>query len=534
MQRQLELPDVGEGIAEGEIVRWLVGPGDQVTEDQPLAEVETDKAIVEVPSPIDGTVEALHAEEGEVVEVGSAIVTFAVDEADASTEDDKLTSTDETIRSDQPNTEADSSSAETDSDNASTAADQTIDNQEAAAPASQVVAPPRVKRLARELGVSIGALPGAADGKPVAEADVRAAGGQESQSMAVSARDPATELAPTPQLDSRSPAPQQPSTAGAGAGEKATTAESVTTPTETANREKTLAAPATRQLARELGVDIHAVPASEKRKGQAFVTPADVETFNDGDGTSQPSSPAGTSATHTGTDAAREERIPYRGIRRTIGNRMEQAKYTAPHVAHHDSVDVSNLASIRRDLADEVDDDVSLTYLPFVMKSVVSALQNHPEMNAVLDEDNEEIVQKHYYNIGVATATEAGLMVPVIRDVDQKGVAQLAREIDDVVHRARSREISPKELQGGTFTITNFGAIGGDYATPIINYPEAAILGLGTIKDRPVVVDDEVLPRATLPLSLSVDHRLIDGAIAASFTNDVKRSLSNPERMLLW
>jgi pyruvate dehydrogenase E2 component (dihydrolipoamide acetyltransferase) len=236
-------------------------------------------------------------------------------------------------------------------------------------------------------------------------------------------------------------------------------------------------------------------------------------------------------------------------MRRTIGEQMAESKYTAPHVTHHDSVEVSQLATVRRTLNEELADDVSLTYLPFVMKAVVEALKDHPEMNATLDEDAEEIVQKRYYNIGVGTATDAGLMVPVVRDVDQKGVAQLAREVADLVDRARSREISPEEMQGGTFTITNFGAIGGEHATPIINYPEAAILGLGTIEKRPVVVEGEahdaadsangdavsdVVARETLPLSLSVDHRLIDGAIAASFTNQVKRSLHEPARMLVW
>lgn len=540
MERTLELPDVGEGIAEGEIVRWLVEPGDDVTEDQPIAEVETDKAVVEVPAPIDGTVVTLHAEEGEVVAVESVIVTFEVDgdAADAATSDTDATETD--ASGDDAETPAD---AGTDS---MPDADQQATVPAGDVPASQVVAPPRVKRLARELGVAIGSLPGAADGTPITETDVRAAAGQET--VAATAQQAGTDDGSTGPPDATARSQTQ-------ASEPRGTTGSVPAPaggaTGTADREKTLAAPATRQLARELGVDIDAVPASEERNGTPFVTPADVESFDDGTATAQSAgAQAGRTRGQPPANGQREEREAYRGIRRTIGERMAESKYTAPHVAHHDSADVSQLTAARRELSEELADDVSLTYLPFVLKAVVSALEAYPMMNATLDEDAEEVVKKHYYNVGVATATDAGLMVPVIRDVDRKGVAQLAREIDDLVSRARNRQISPDEMQGGTFTVTNFGAIGGDHATPIINYPEAAILGLGTIKKRPVVVErettessrnasgatasDEVVPRETLPLSLSVDHRLIDGAIAASFTNDVKRSLQNPTRMLLW
>jgi len=533
MQRELELPDVGEGIAEGEIVRWLVEPGDRVTEDQPLAEVETDKAVVEVPSPITGTVESLHAEPGEVVAVGSVIVTFEVD--DAAPSDGEQTATDDgATGSESPETRQAAEEPDQGDGTATDAAatpDRSVDGADGAVPASQIIAPPRVKRLARELGVAIGALDGAADGVPITEADVRRAAGEGAASTPAS---PQESSPAEPTAAAASPAQPQVSDAPSDAVEQSVSGGASVSASEAADREKTLAAPATRQLARELGVDIDAVPASAEREGQPFVTQADVEAFDGDSGTARPASPAGAGGGSAVTSGQREERVPYRGVRRTIGQRMEQAKYTAPHVAHHDSVDVSALAAARQDLSGELADDVSLTYLPFVMKAVVAALQDHPAMNSTLDEQNEEIVRKQYYNIGVATATDAGLMVPVIEDVDRKGVAQLAREIDDVVGRARTREISPEEMQGGTFTITNFGAIGGDHATPIINYPEAAILGLGAIKDRPVVVDDDVVARPTLPLSLSVDHRLIDGAVAASFTNDVKRSLNNPTRMLLW
>lgn len=537
MQRELKLPDVGEGIAEGEIVNWLVEPGDQVTEDQAVAEVETDKAMVEVPSPVSGTVETLHASEGDVVEVGTVIVTFEIDEdsTDGSTAAESESDTPETGAETSPDATSDAgSTADGQSAGDAASADQsspaTTDGE--TVPASQVIAPPRVKRLARELGVEIGALDGAGDGTHITEAAVRQAAGDD---------EPLDQRAATPTESGETVTEHDRADDEESTGSRAdtTTARSDTAKTTgAADREKTLAAPATRQLATELGVDIDAVPASEERDGQPFVTAADVRSYASGDAaeastTSRVTSAAGESRS-SGTDTAQaEERIPYRGIRRTIGERMAETKYTAPHVSHHDEVDVSELAAVREELNRELADDVSLTYLPFVMQAVVEALQEHPELNASLDEENEAIVQKHYYHIGVATATDAGLMVPVVRDVDQKGLAELAREIERVVESARSREIDPSEMQNSTFTVTNFGAIGGNHATPIINYPEAAILGLGAIEERPTVVDGEVVARTTLPLSLTVDHRLVDGADAASFTNDVKRYLNNPSLLML-
>ncbi|MEF8914585.1 dihydrolipoamide acetyltransferase family protein, partial [Natronomonas sp.] len=229
-----------------------------------------------------------------------------------------------------------------------------------------------------------------------------------------------------------------------------------------------------------------------------------------------------------------DERIPYRGIRKTIGKQMERSKYTAPHVTHHDDVDVTRLVETRGRLKEKAEArDTKLTYMPFVVKAIVASLKEYPALNSQLDEDNEEIVLRGEYNIGVATATDAGLMVPVIKHADRKGMLDIADEMRDLIEKARDRSISREEMQGGTFSITNFGAIGGEYATPIINYPETAILGLGAIKDRPRVVDGEVVPRKVMTLSLSIDHRVIDGAEAAQFTNTVKEYLENPELLLL-
>ncbi|MDL0143131.1 dihydrolipoamide acetyltransferase family protein, partial [Halobacterium salinarum] len=225
---------------------------------------------------------------------------------------------------------------------------------------------------------------------------------------------------------------------------------------------------------------------------------------------------------------------PYRGIRRTIGEQMAESKYTAPHVTHHDTAVIDSLVETRSKLKARAEaEDVKLTYMPFVMKAVVAALKEFPVLNSELREDDEEIALKQDYNIGVAVATDAGLMVPVVEHVDQKSMLEISTEMNDLVEQARERSIAPADMDGGTFTITNFGAIGGEYATPIINYPETAILGLGAIDERPVAEDGDVRAAQTLPLSLSIDHRVIDGAEAAQFTNRVMEYLTDPELLLL-
>jgi pyruvate dehydrogenase E2 component (dihydrolipoamide acetyltransferase) len=305
---------------------------------------------------------------------------------------------------------------------------------------------------------------------------------------------------------------------------------------EGAARDRTLAMPATRQLARDAGVDLNDVPASEERSGEAYVTPADVRTFVESGGTDATAGSTSGTGARGGTPSgpASGERVPYTGIRRTIGEQMAQSKYTAPHVAHHDEFDAADLVAVRAELSDAAEQEgVNLTYLPFVVKAVTRALQEFPFLNSSLDEEASEIVLHDEYNIGIAVATDAGLMVPVVKHADQKGLLELAREIDDLATRARNRELTRDEMQGGTFTITNIGVIGGEFSSPIINHPEAAILAMGPIAKRPWVVDDAVVPRETMRLSMSVDHRLVDGADAAQFTNRVQELLGRPSRLLL-
>ena len=290
-------------------------------------------------------------------------------------------------------------------------------------------------------------------------------------------------------------------------------------------------------------MDLDRVPTDETRDGEAYVSEAAVREYAEAQQEAQVADAAamaeaggggGTPGSETAAAGERETREPYRGVRKTIGEAMERSAFTAPHVTHHDTVDATALVEAREKLKPRAEQrGVKLTYLPFVMKAVVAALKEHPVLNTSLDEENDEIVYKHYYDIGVATATDAGLMVPVVEGVDGKGLLGIADDVTELAAKARDRSISREQLRGSTFSVTNFGAIGGEYATPIINYPETAILGLGEIKERPMVVDGEVVPRDVMTISLSVDHRVVDGADAARFANTLKEYLEDPTLLLL-
>ncbi len=520
MVREFKLPDVGEGVAEGEIVQWLVAEGEEVTEDQPVAEVETDKAVVEVPSPVNGVVKEILADEGEVVPVGTVIITFDVEGEDGErpegAAEEESTDSQEQV-SEEP--------AEIGGEPAVTEADEGegAKTEEAPTASGRTFAPPNVRRLARELGVDIASISGSGPSGRVTEGDVRAAAESESKGEG------ANEGAGPAQLDEDLESATNRADEGDDGGESATRPEA-------ASRERTLAAPATRKLAEEEEIDLNQVPASEQRDGEAFVAPEAVREY----AAAQQEAQAADAAAVTGAEGEREgreereTREPYRGIRRTIGAQMETSKFTAPHVSHHDTATVEGLVEARADLKARAEDQgVKLTYMPFIMKAIVSALKEFPYLNASLDEEAEEIVVKNYYNLGIAVATDAGLMVPVVKNVDEKGILQLASSVNELAQKARERSISRDEMQGGTFTITNFGAIGGEYATPIINHPEVAILGLGELAERPIAEDGEVRAAHTLPLSLSIDHRVVDGAVAAAFANRVMEYLENPMLLLL-
>ncbi len=228
------------------------------------------------------------------------------------------------------------------------------------------------------------------------------------------------------------------------------------------------------------------------------------------------------------------ERIPLTRIRKTIAEQMTKSRFTIPHTTAMDEIDISELVEFRRKHKDKLmNEDIKLTYLPFIIKAVVKVLKEYPEFNSSFDEENEELILKYFYHIGIATDTDRGLMVPVLKDVDRKSVVDIAREIEDLSTRAKNNQVEISELRGSTFTITNYGSIGGLYGIPIINYPESAILGIGRIVKKPIVKDDEIVIAHMLPLSLSYDHRIIDGASGARFLNLMTELLKDPEILLL-
>lgn len=575
MSYEFSFPDVGEGITEGELVSWLVETGERVTEDQPIAEVETDKALVEIPSPVVGTVRERRVSEGDVVPVGSVFVTFDTDsegatfaQGDTDTDTgfdidiDTGTDTDDT----DPDTSLESGQVHDEADDG---------------PSGRIFAPPRVRQRAREVGVDIASVDGSGPSGRITEADVRAAAETAPASDSELA-EPTSGLSDEVGTESSKQVPPSPSSEAnrrpkSEEANRRPKPESVhvVAPTDSDSdfdadgdssaRERTLATPATRRIAAEEGVDVDAVPAVEYRDGEALVTASAVREYAAEQRTGRPvhaerpSEPDQGSvtdtdlATGTGRDhvtttetdpetvepTERERREPLTGVRRTVSDAMVESKFTAPHVTHHDEVDVTTLVETRETLAPiAADRGISLTYLPFIVKAVVAGLQAFPELNAVLDEAESEIVYRDYYHVGIATATEAGLLVPVVEDVDEKGLLQLASEINDRAKSARERTIAPDALSGSTFTITNVGGIGGEYATPILNYPESGILAVGEIRRKPWVVTDDtgaesIEPRSIMPLSLSFDHRLVDGAVGARFTNEVKRYLREPSRFLL-
>ncbi len=429
MPFEFRLPDIGEGIHEGEIVKWLVKEGDIVREDQPMVEVMTDKATVEIPAPRAGKILKLNAKEGETVKVGSVLV--IIEELGEAKPEPKR----EMVEA-PPQREPEPVAA------AATAVAAPPPPSPPAAPAQRVLATPATRKLARELGVDIAQIQGTGPGGRVTDEDVR--------------RFAAARTAPQPsQPPPPSPAP---------------------TPS----------------------------PAAP-----SFVPGAVI------------------------TDR-REERIPLRGIRKRIAEHMHQSKTTAAHFTYVDEVDMTELIQVREQMKPLAEQKgVKLTYLPFIVKASVAALKEMPILNASIDEAKGEIVIKKYYNIGIATATEEGLIVPVIKDADRKSLLEIAMEIERLAKAAREGKIALSDLQGGTFTITSLGALGGLFATPIINYPEVAILGIHEIKKRPVVRDDQIVIRDIMYVSLSFDHRLIDGDVGARFCKKIISYLENPKLLFL-
>jgi pyruvate dehydrogenase E2 component (dihydrolipoamide acetyltransferase) len=412
MALEFKLPDLGEGIAEGEITTWLVQEGQAIEEDQPMVEVMTDKATVEITSPRSGMVRKLLVEEGTTVPIGTMILVIG------------------------------------------------------------------------EPGEGIPSAPEPAAAQPESA--------RESGPSAPAA--PATPAAPPPAA-----APAFGMAAGARPEGKA------------------LAAPSVRRLARERGLDIDQVPGS----GPAGrVLAGDLDAFQRGGAAPVPAAAAA---------AGGEERFKLKGIRKRITEVLSESVHKAVHVTHIEEVDASRLISLRestRPMAEEA--GVKVTFLPFIIKALIAALKRFPMFNATLDEEHSEIVWKRYYHIGVAVATDRGLLVPVVHDADRLSVVELARELASKAAATRDGSIGVEDLQNSTISITNYGSIGGLFATPIINFPEAAILGLGAVRQRPVVREGRIEVRPMMYVGVTFDHRITDGAEGARFMNVLKSYLEEP------
>ncbi|MGX9133511.1 dihydrolipoamide acetyltransferase family protein [Rummeliibacillus sp. JY-2-4R] len=445
MAYKFRLPDIGEGIHEGEIVKWFVKPGDKIEEDALLAEVQNDKAVVEIPSPVEGTIEKVLVEEGTLTTVGTVLL-----EIDApGYEDLELHGHQE-----------EEDSAETEAQVQATA----------------------------ESGKKVEKEPAEKQGQTESAVEV-----------------------------------------------KETEAPSSTT--------RVIAMPSVRKFARDNGIDINQVVGTGKN---GRILKEDVEAFKNGD-SKQTVVEAETSKQVVDETAVEAQTVPVNlegefpetrekmsGIRRAIAKAMVHSKQTAPHVTLMDEVDVTELVAHRKKFKSiAAEKGIKLTYLPYVVKALVSTLREFPDFNRSLDDATQEIIKKHYYNIGIAADTEKGLLVPVIKHADRKSVFAVSDEINQLATKAREGKLAPNEMKGASCSITNIGSAGGQWFTPVINHPEVAILGIGRISEKPVIKNGEIVAAPVLALSLSFDHRMIDGATAQHALNHIKRLLSEPELLLM-
>lgn len=413
---EFRLPDIGEGIAEGEIVTWLVKEGDTVKEDQPLFEVMTDKATVEIPSPRAGIVTKLLAKEGDVVPVESVVLII-----DTGTNEVDKHHKKEEVKVQETNF--------------------VVVEEKEEVSSGKVLATPATRKFARENDVNLSKIKGTGPNGRVSKEDVKAYLNKDN---------------------------------------KTSKSEVVT------------------QLA-----------VIEPKEEYSYTSYSKSESDN-------------------------EERVPFRGLRKKISENLLRSVHNAPHFMIADEVDMTELVNFRKECKDLAQKrGVKLTYLPFIVKAVTTALKEFPSLNSMLDEEKNELVVKKYYNIGVAVATSQGLIVPVLKNADKKTIFESAKELDRLATLTRDGKIEVESLKGGTFTITNIGSIGGLFSSPIINYPEVAILGVNKIVEKPVVKDGQIAIRSMMILSMSCDHRVVDGATAALFMNRVIELLQNPKILLL-
>jgi pyruvate dehydrogenase E2 component (dihydrolipoamide acetyltransferase) len=486
MSIEVKLPELGDGIDSADVLEVLVREGDTISKDQGIVEVETDKATVQVPSSHAGVVDKILVSSGDRVTIGQALVSLETSSADSSGDD------------------------------------QSAGGKQEPAPAKSEAKEEKKEPLTKA------EEPAAA--KP-AQKEV-AQKGEESQPVkdTTEKRGRDDEESDEPQRTAEKPAVSSSRGATADNGSDSAPSRSTNEVEESADTGGVIAAgPAVRRFAREVGVDLRKVrgsgPGGRITREDILGIVRSASQVAQGKGKS---GQAVTESDHWGP--IRRERLSK--VRRTIANKMHESWTAVPRVTNFDDADVTELERIRQSSKhDYASKGIKLTALPFVVKAVAMALKAHPQINASLDGD--EVIYKDYVNIGIAVDSERGLVVPVLRNVDTLSIPEIARGLAGLAEKVRDNNYSIEDLRGGTFTISNLGAIGGTYSTPIVNVPEVAILLVGRSRKQPIVIDDEVKIRLMMPLSLSYDHRLVDGAAAGRYLNDVISFLTAPSRLLL-
>lgn len=542
MATDVKLPELGEGVTEGELLKWLVKPGDTVKTDQSIAEIMTDKATVEVPSPMNGVVKELKYKVGEIVKVESVMITLEVGGQSAPTTTSASVSASAAVK---PAATAATSSAPAAKSITSTGGSLSVKLPELGEGVSEgelikwlvkpgdtvkvdqsvaeimtdkatVEVPSTVAGTVSELLFKVGEV------IKVENIILKLTGSGSSTSPAAAASmvQASSATAPTP---AKIPA--------AGA----TQAGPILYPPPADF--KVLATPSTRRLARELGVDLNGVPGS----GLAGRVTRDDVMSAKGPKTSAPqtthiSAPASFSKpAYVSPAGAQEERVPLLGVRKKIAENLQKAKQIIPHFTLMDEADVTQLVGFRESLKEAAEKaGTKVTYMPFVMKALIATIREFPMFNASIDDAAGEIVYKKYFNVGFAADTPNGLLVPVIKQADQKTIMDLSKDIIDLSTRARDGKLKLDEMKHATITVTNIGSVGGTYATPVINHPEVAIFGMYKISDKLVLsADGKVSVRKVMNFTVTCDHRLIDGAVAARFLKAFINRIQNPGVLML-
>ncbi len=471
--REFKMPDVGEGLTEAEILKWYVQPGDTVTDGQVVCEVETAKAAVELPIPYDGVVRELHFPEGTTVDVGTSIIAVAVGDAAAASVPEP----------------------------AQASAEGTADT--AVAPAAATEAEEKKPEGRQPVLVGYGVATSSTRRRPRKSAEA-----------------PAQAASAAIQAEMNGHGPAAPVT-----------------------RERPLAKPPVRKLAKDLGVDLATVTPTgpdgiiTREDVHAAAAPGqapEAEAAPAAPAAVRPAAPSAAPAA-VSYDSARETRVPVKGVRKATAAAMVGSAFTAPHVTEFVTVDVTRTMKLVEELKQDKEfTGLRVNPLLLIAKALLVAIKRNPDVNASWDEAAQEIVVKHYVNLGIAAATPRGLIVPNIKDAHAKTLPQLAESLGELVSTAREGKTSPAAMQGGTVTITNVGVFGVDTGTPILNPGEAAILAVGAIKPQPWVHKGKVKPRQVTTLALSFDHRLVDGELGSKVLADVAAILEQPKRLIRW